>query len=131
MARRRNSVTDKLRSLGRRSGVYVLSLPERTVRSVSALAGGLVRETAVVVLPIGVRRGRLYRNLVDVTLQFLIEKIGQVDPASAPSREELAENFLARRAAGNGSSSWDCSRSGHRRFGCSPRSRTSADSAGI
>jgi hypothetical protein len=102
MARRHNSVTDKLRSLGRRGGVYVLSLPERAVRSVSALAGGLVRETAAVVLPIGVRRGRLYRNLVGVTLQFLIEKIGQVDPASAPSEQELAENFLARRAAGNG-----------------------------
>jgi hypothetical protein len=49
MARRRNIVTDKLRSLGRRSGVYMLSLPERTVRSVSALAGGLLRETAAVV----------------------------------------------------------------------------------
>lgn len=102
MAPRRNRVTDKLRSLGRRSGVYVLSLPERTLRSVSALAGGLFRETAAVVLPVGLRRGRLYRNLVDVTLQFLIEKVGQVDSAAAPSGQELAENFLARRAAGNG-----------------------------
>jgi hypothetical protein len=101
MAPRKNNVTDKLRAFGRRSGVYVLSLPERTLRSVSALAGGLVRETAAVVLPIGVRRGRLYRNLVDVTLQFLIEKVGQVDAAGADQRE-LAENFLARRAAGNG-----------------------------
>jgi hypothetical protein len=101
MAQRKNSVTDKLRALGRRSSVYVLSLPERTLRSASALAGGLVRETAAVVLPIGVRRGRLYRNLVDVTLQFLIEKVGQVDAAGADQRE-LAENFLARRAAGNG-----------------------------
>src|SRR5205814_867553 len=39
MAPRKNSVTEKLRALGRRSGVYVLSLPERTLRSVSALAG--------------------------------------------------------------------------------------------
>jgi hypothetical protein len=102
MAPRKNSVTDKLRALGRRSGVYVLSLPERTLRSVSALAGGLVRETAAVVLPIGVRRGRLYRNLVDVTLQFLTEKVGQVDAVAGADPLELAENFLARRAAGNG-----------------------------
>jgi len=101
MVPRRNSVTDRLRALGRRSGVYVLSLPERTLRSVSALAGGLARETAAVVLPIGLRRGRLYRNLVEVTLQFLIEKVGQVEAAGADQRE-LAENFLARRAAGNG-----------------------------
>jgi hypothetical protein len=101
MVPRRNSVTDKLRSLGRRSGVYVLSLPERTLRSVTALTAGLVRETATVVLPIGVRRGQLYRNLVDVTLQFLIEKVGQVDVARSTPRE-LTENFLARRTAGNG-----------------------------
>jgi len=102
MAPRKKSVTDRLRALGRRSGVYVLSLPERTVRSVSALAGGLVRETTAVALPIGVRRSRLYRNLVDVTLQFLIEKVGQVDPIEGADQRELAENFLARRAAGNG-----------------------------
>ena len=102
MAPRKNRVTDKLRALGRRSGVYVLSLPERTVRSVSALAGGLVRETAAVVLPIGVRRGRLYQNLVDVTLRFLIEKVGQVEAVANADQRALAENFLARRAAGNG-----------------------------
>jgi hypothetical protein len=80
---------------------YALSLPERTVRSVAALAAGLVRETAGVVLPIGVRRGRVYRNLVDATLQFLIERVGEVDVARITDRE-LGANFLLRRAAGNG-----------------------------
>ena len=51
-------------------------------------------------LPIGVRRGQLYRNLVDVTLRFLIEEVGEV-PASAPA-ERAVENFLLRRTAGNG-----------------------------
>jgi hypothetical protein len=92
----------RLRSIGRSPGVrYALSLPERTVRSVAALAAGLLRETAGVVLPIGVRRGRVYRNLVDATLQFLIERVGEVDVAHATDRE-LGENFLLRRAAGNG-----------------------------
>src|SRR5262249_23743818 len=68
----------KLRSIGRaRSVRYALTLPERTVRSVTALAAGLVRETAGVVLPIGVRRGRVYRDLVDATLQLLIERVGE------------------------------------------------------
>jgi hypothetical protein len=95
-------IGDKLRSLGRRRGVrYALTLPERAIRSVSALAAGIVRETASVALPIGVRRGRLYRNLVDVTLQFLSEDVGQV--GAGPSTErELGRNFLLRRAAGNG-----------------------------
>jgi hypothetical protein len=54
-----------------------------------------------VALPIGFRRGRLYRNLVDVTLQFLIEQVGGVQSA-IPSEEKLGEDFLLRRAAGNG-----------------------------
>jgi hypothetical protein len=80
---------------------YSLTLPERAIRSVSALGAGIVREAATVALPIGLRRGRLYGNLVDVTLQFLIEDVGQVGlrPSAA---SEIGRNFLVRRAAGNG-----------------------------
>jgi hypothetical protein len=95
-------VRDKLRRLSKRGGVrYAASLPERVVRSASALAAGTVREVAAVALPIGFRRGRLYRNLVGVTLQFLIEQVGGVQSA-VPSEEKLGEDFLLRRAAGNG-----------------------------
>jgi hypothetical protein len=60
-------VKDRLRSLRRHRGVrYAVSLPEHLVRSASALTAGTVRELAVVTLPVGLRRGRLYRNLVDV-----------------------------------------------------------------
>ena len=94
-------VKDRLRGLGKHRGVrYAASLPERVVRSASALAAGAVREVAAVALPIGFRRGRLYRSLVDVTLQFLIEDVGGVQGAN-PS-EKLGEDFLLRRAAGNG-----------------------------
>ncbi len=96
------SVRDKLRGLSGRRGVrYAVSLPERVVRSASALAAGAVHEVAAVVLPSGFRRGRLYRNLVDVTLKFLIENVGGV-PGAAPNAERLGEDFILRRAAGNG-----------------------------
>jgi hypothetical protein len=95
-------VKDKLRGLGRHRGVrYAASLPERLVRSASALAAGAVREVATVALPIGFRRGRLYRSLVDVTLRFLIENVGGVQ-APQPDEQKLGEDFLLRRAAGNG-----------------------------
>jgi hypothetical protein len=95
-------VKDRLRRLGKRAGVrYVASLPERLVRSASALTAGVVHEVAAVTLPLGLRRGRLYRNLVDVPLQFLMEDVGQV-PREMPQGAELGENFLLRRAAGNG-----------------------------
>lgn len=43
----------------------------------------------------------MYRSLVDVTLQFLIENVGGVT-AAQPSEQKLGEDFLLRRAAGNG-----------------------------
>jgi hypothetical protein len=43
----------------------------------------------------------LYRNLVESTLRFLIEQVGQVEGAY-PGEQALAENFITRRTAGNG-----------------------------
>jgi hypothetical protein len=95
-------VKDKLRQIGASRGVrYVASLPERAIRSVSAIAAGTVHEVAAVALPVGLRRGRFYRTLVDVTLRFLIENVGEVTSVR-PSEEKLSEDFLLRRAAGNG-----------------------------
>jgi len=80
---------------------YLLSLPERVLRSASALAGGLLREAGEVALPAALRRTRLYRIMVEATLRFLIEQVGQVEGAF-PSEGKLAEDFLLRRTAGNG-----------------------------
>jgi hypothetical protein len=91
----------RLRSIGRHRGLqYALSVPERAVRSVAALTAGVAREVAEVALPIGVRRGRFYRSLVDVTLRFLLENVGQVEGLKAD--EQVGQDFLLRKAAGNG-----------------------------
>jgi len=79
---------------------YFVSLPERVVRSLSALAGGTVHEVGEVVLPPRLRRSRLYRSLVESTLQFLIEQVGQIEGAY-PKDAALPEDFLLRSAAGN------------------------------
>src|SRR6185295_9797297 len=79
---------------------YVWSLPERVVRSVSAIAAGVLREVGEVALPIRVRRSRLYQSLVDSTLRFLIEQVGQVEGTYAAAGE-LPQDFLIRRTAGN------------------------------
>ncbi len=79
---------------------YLCSLPERVVRSTAAMAGGLLHEASELVLPARVRRSRLYRSLVEMTLRFLIEQVGQVEGTNAGG-EELPKDFLARRAAGN------------------------------
>ncbi|HUK18834.1 MAG TPA: hypothetical protein VLW65_20580 [Bryobacteraceae bacterium] len=80
---------------------YVLSLPERVVRSLSALSGGLLREIGNVALPASIRRTTLYRTMVDVTLRFLIEEVGQVE-GIYPTEQTLAGNFLLKRTASHG-----------------------------
>jgi len=80
---------------------YILSLPERVIRSLGALSGGLLREIGNVALPAAVRRTTLYRTMVDVALRFLIEEVGQVEGVY-PTEETLAGNFLLKRTASHG-----------------------------
>src|SRR5262245_49320337 len=79
---------------------YLLSFPERLIRSVLGLGAGLVREVGEVAMPRGVRESELYKNLVDATLRFLIEQVGGVEGVYATT-DALPDNFLARRTAGN------------------------------
>jgi hypothetical protein len=80
---------------------YLLSLPERAIRSLSALSGGLLRELGEIALPAAVRRTILYRTMVGVTLRFLIEDVGEVEGVY-PSGDRLAENFILQRTASHG-----------------------------
>jgi len=66
----------------------------------SALAGGLLRETGEVTIPARVRRTRLYRALAENTLRFLIEQVGEVE-GTWPGGEKLPRDYLIRHAAGN------------------------------
>jgi hypothetical protein len=79
---------------------YLLSLPERAIRSVLGMGAGMVRETGDVVIPAAVRRGRLYQNLVDTTLRFVIEEVGGAEGVYAQA-QKLPDDFLLRRSAGN------------------------------
>ena len=82
------------------SRTYLLSLPERVIRSALALSAGVLREVGEVALPRGVRRSHLYHSLVDVTLRYIIEQVGGatgVYPTTAPRTGD----FLARRGAGH------------------------------
>jgi hypothetical protein len=81
---------------------YMLSLPERLVRSVAAVLGGFTHETAALVLPRFARRSRLYEATAKNLLRVLVEGVGAVKGAStseagAPTAKELA----VRKTAGN------------------------------
>jgi hypothetical protein len=80
---------------------YILSLPERMLRSLSALSGGLLRELGAVALPASVRRTTLYRTMVEVVLRFMIEELGQIDGVY-PTEGQLSEDFLLKKTASHG-----------------------------
>jgi hypothetical protein len=79
---------------------YLASLPERTARAGAALTGGLVYETSEVVLPLAVRRSRLYRAIVGRLLRITIELVGGVEGVY-PGQEMPARELAVRKAAGN------------------------------
>src|SRR5687768_16945497 len=80
---------------------YLVSMPERALRSLAGLSAGLLHEISEITMPRVIRRGRLYQNLVEATLRFMIETVGNVEGVY-PTGEQLSEDFLLRRTAGNG-----------------------------
>ncbi len=80
---------------------YIASLPERVIRSLSALSGGMLREAGEFVLPASVRRTTLYKTMVDVALRFLIEQVGQVEGVY-PMEGQLTDGFLLQKGASHG-----------------------------
>ena len=79
---------------------YLITLPERLVRSVLGLGAGLARETGEVVLPDRIRKTQLYQTLVETTLRILIEQVGGVDGVY-PGEQALPDEVMVRRTAGN------------------------------
>jgi hypothetical protein len=79
---------------------YLLTLPERAVRSALGLSAGVLREVGEVVLPRAVRRSQLYQSLVDTTLRFVIEQVGGTKGVYPPEQPQ-PDDFIARRSAGN------------------------------
>jgi len=79
---------------------YLLSLPERLLRSVLGLGAGVAREFGEVAFPDAIRHSQLYQNLVDATLRYMIEQVGGVEGVYR-AESNLPDDFLARRTAGN------------------------------
>ena len=79
---------------------YLISFPERLVRSALGLTAGVAREVSDVALPDAVRQSNLYQNLVETTLRLLIEQVGGVEGVY-PAKGALPDGFLVRRTAGN------------------------------
>jgi hypothetical protein len=84
-------------------GSFLLSVPERIVRSVAALLGGVVHETFALALPRIVRGSRLYEATAKNLLRVTIELVGGVD-ARVPTEVEFEPDpgrLAVRKGVGN------------------------------
>jgi hypothetical protein len=84
----------------RLSRSYLASLPERTARAGAALTGGLVYEASEVMLPLAVRRSKIYQAMVGRLLRIMIELVGGVEGVY-PAQEMPVRELLVRKTAGN------------------------------
>src|SRR5690606_37291496 len=78
---------------------YSTSIPERTLRSASALAGGLVRESTNWLVPLAFRNSKSYSIFVQQMLDFVVNDIGGVKRVLNPNKAEQVD--LARKTVGN------------------------------
>jgi hypothetical protein len=95
-----NDVNTKAEARSVLSRSYLASLPERTARAGAALTGGLVYETSEVVLPLAVRRSKLYQAIVGRLLHIIIELVGGVKGVY-PAQKMPVRELLVRKTAGN------------------------------
>jgi hypothetical protein len=85
---------------------FLVSLPERLIRSLVGGVAGLIHESAQVLLPRFVRRSRLYEASAKNLLRLSIELVGGVQPAAVPAEREGAgtlppKELAVRKGAGN------------------------------
>ena len=79
---------------------YLASVPERTARAGAALTSGLVYEASEVMLPLAVRRSKLYQAIVGRLLRIIIELVGGVEGVY-PTQAMPVRELLVRKTAGN------------------------------
>jgi hypothetical protein len=80
---------------------YVLSLPERALRTGTGLLGGVVRESATLLVPRSFQNSRTYTVMVRQMLDFLVHDVGRVASSGEPSTTADVDNYVARKAVGN------------------------------
>jgi hypothetical protein len=81
---------------------YTLSLPERALRSTTAVVAGAARESAALLVPQAFQNSQSYSVMIRQMLDFLAEDVGGTarTPSDATGAANV-QNFVARKAVGN------------------------------
>jgi hypothetical protein len=80
---------------------YVLSLPERTLRSLAAVAGGTSLLLTDTLFPDALRGTSMYRIFVGDTQRFVIDKVAQVQREGRADGRPVSDDYVRRKMVGN------------------------------
>ena len=79
---------------------YVVSLPERLIRTTAASGGGLLLEATDHILPPPVRDAKIYQCLIARPLRITVEAVGGVS-GRFPMQDISGQELIQRKVAGN------------------------------
>ena len=79
--------------------LYTLSIPERYLRGLTALTGGMLKETTDIVVPDFVQDTTSYNLFVGNLLRFAVENVGGVE--GLYDEEQLEGEYATRKVIGN------------------------------
>jgi len=80
--------------------MYALSLPERTIRSLAALAGGTTTLLAETLFPKSFRGTTTYRVTIGMMQQFIVERVAGMKSEISEDQAELGDDYVQRKMAG-------------------------------
>lgn len=81
--------------------LYGLSLPERTLRSTAAMVGGLVNESASLLVPKAFRDSRSYQTFVQQMLDMVANDVGGVATEEEDKPGNEVESYVAQKTVGS------------------------------
>jgi hypothetical protein len=85
----------------RKPAGYLVSLPERLLRSAAAVVGGTSLLLTETLFPDVVKESTTYRVMVGSLQRFVIERVAQVDQFPSSEKEQVIDGYIGRKMAGN------------------------------
>jgi hypothetical protein len=91
---------DRIFEFVRQRIMYMLSLPERTIRSLAAILGGTSTLLAETLFPKSLRGTTSYRVTVGLMQQFIIEQVAGMKIQFDEDQNQLGKDYVQRKMAG-------------------------------
>jgi len=86
--------------ISRQHLMYILSLPERSIRSLAALAGGTTTLLAETLFPKSFRGTTTYRVTIGLMQQFIVERVAGMKSEIGEEQAKLSDDYVQRKMAG-------------------------------